>query len=106
MMDNNITVFFHEYYYHSQKGYLLSLDIPEYTFIGENMMSVKDWDVYDYYVKHHIHELGTHALIQGNLQYTDLQLAPMDKWWKSSECIPDNPFGSFLARRDWIMNEV
>ena len=107
MVDNNIILFDHEYYYSSMKRALLSLDIPEYTFIAENMVSVKDWDEYHQYVEHYIHGSGTHAFIQGNLDYDALQVAPMEKWWKSSENVPGmNPYGSYLSRRNWIMNEV
>ena len=107
MMDNNITLFELEYYYPLMKQFLLDLDIPEYTFIAENMVSVKDWDEYHYYQEHYIHGSGTHALMQGNLVYDDLQIAPMEKWWKSSESVPGmNPYGSYLSSRNWILNEV
>jgi hypothetical protein len=109
MMDNNITLFELDYYYHSWKENLRGqgLDIPEYTFIAENMVSVKDHDEYKYYVEHYIHGSGTHAFMGGNLDYYDLQIAPMEKWWKSSESVPSNPYGgSFLSGRNWIMNEV
>ena len=82
MMDNNIKLFEHQYYYPTGKQSLLDLDIPEYTFIAENMVSVKDWDEYDYYIEHYIHGSGTHALMGGNLDYHDLLIAPMEKWWK------------------------
>ena len=107
MMDNNITLFEQQYYYASNKQFLLDLDIPEYTFIAENMVSVKDWDEYDYYIEHYIHGSGTHAFMQGNLDYSNLQIAPMEKWWKSSEIVPGKTlYGSYLSRRNWIMNEV
>ena len=106
MKDNNITLFQHHYYYSSNKQLLLGLDIPEYTFIAENMVSVKDWDEYDYYVEHYIHGSGTHALMGGNLDYHDLLIAPMEKWWKSSEIVPGNSYGSYVSGRNWIMNEV
>ena len=106
MMDNNITLFEDEYYFPSLKQKLLDLDIPEYTFIAENMVSVKDFDVFYYYIEHYIHGSGTHAMMQGNLNYDDLQAAPMEKWWKSSESIPGNPYVSYYSRRNWIMNEV
>ena len=106
MMDNNITLFGLEYYYPSWKQFLLDLDIPEYTFIAENMVSVKDWDEYDYYIEHYIHGSGTHAFMGGNLGYFILQIVPMEKWWKSSEIVPGNPYGSYLSGRNWIMNEV
>ena len=106
MMDNNITLFEMEYYYPSLKQSLLDLDIPEYTFIAENMVSFKDWDEFLYYVEHYIHGSGTHAFMQGNLGYDVLQIAQMEKWWKSSEIVPDNPYGSYLSGRNWIMNEV
>ena len=107
MMDNNITLFEHEYYYSSIKQFLLNLDIPEYTFIAENMVSVKDWDEFHYYTEHYIHGSGTHAFLLGSLGYNNLQIAPMEKWWKSSEIVPGmNPYGSYLSSRNWIMNEV
>ena len=107
MMDNNITLFVHQYTYHSNKESLLHLDIPECTFIAENMVSVKDFYEFYYYVEHYIHGSGTHASMQGNLEYDDLQIASMEKWWKSSEILPgDNSYGSYLSRRNWIMNEV
>ena len=106
MMDNNITLYEHEYYYPSWKQFLLDLDIPEYTFIAENMVSVKDWDEYHQYVEHYIHGSGTHAFLHGNLGYNNLQIAPMEKWWKSSEIVPGNSYSSYLSGRNWIMNEV
>ena len=107
MMDRNITLLLHVYYYFTWKHSLLDLDIPEYTFIAENAVSAKDWDVYDYYVEHHVHGSGTHAVMQGSLGYEDLLIAPMEKWWKSSESIPGvNSYGSFLSGKNWIMNEV
>ena len=107
MMDNNITLFMRQYLYPSNKQFLLKLDIPEYTFIAENMVSVKDWDEYYYYVEHYVHGSGTHAFMQGNLGYQELQIASMEKWWKSSESVPGiTPYGSYLSGRNWIMNEV
>ena len=107
MMDNNITLFEHQYYYPSRKEFLLNLEIPEYKFIAENMVSVKDDDEYLYYVEHFIHGSGTHAIMNRNLDYNDLQIAPMEKWWKSSESLPGrNTYSSYLSRRNWIMNEV
>ena len=106
MMDNNITLFEDEYYFPSLKQKLLDLDIPEYTFIAENMVSVKDWDEYDYYIEHYIHGSGTHAFMGGNLGYFILQIVPMEKWWKSSEIIPVNSYSSYLSGKNWIMNEV
>ena len=107
MMENNITVFEYQYYYSSWKQFLLSLDIPEYTFIAENMVSVKNSDEYNYYVEHYIHGSGTHAFLDGNLGYNNLQIAPMEKWWKSSEIVPGlSPYGNYLSGRNWIMNEV
>ena len=107
MMDNNITLFEMEYYYSSAKQSLLSLDIPEYTYIAENMVSVKDYDEYIYYNEHYIQGLGTHATMQGNLNYLNLQIAPMEKWWKSSEVVPGRHcYGNYLSKRNWMMNEV
>ena len=107
MMDNNITLFTYQYYYASAKQFLLDLDIPEYTSIAENMVSVKDDDEYYYYVEHYIHGSGTHAFRHGNLDYSELQIASMDKWWKSSEIVPGgNHYASYLSGRNWIMNEV
>ena len=106
MMDNNITLFELGYYYPSLKKALLNLDIPEYTFIAENMVSVKDWDEYDYYVEHYIHGSGTHAVMGGSLGNDVLKIAPMEKWWKSSEIFPENSYSSYLSGRNWIMNEV
>ena len=106
MMDNSITLFEHEYYYSSNKQSLLDLDIPEYTFIAENMVSVKDFYEEKYYVEHYIHGSGTHAFLRGNLDSSELQIAPMEKWWKSSESVPGNPYGGYLSSRNWIMNEV
>ena len=106
-MDNNITLFALEYYYASRKQFLLSLDIPEYTFIAENMVSVKDWDEFSYYVEHYVHGSGTHAFMQGNLYNDELQIAPIEKWWKSKESVPaSNFYLSYLSGRNWIMNEV
>ena len=106
MMDNNITLFELYYFYPTLKQSLLDLDIPEYTFIAENMVSVKDYDEYWYYVEHYIHGSGTHAFMHGYLGNDALQIAPMEKWWKSSEIIPGNPYYSYLSSRNWIMNEV
>ena len=108
MVHNNITLFMHEYEYPINKQFLLKLDIPEFTFIAENMVSVKDWDEYDYHVEHHIHGSGTHAFMAGNLDYINLQIAPMEKWWKSSESVPETTsnYKSYLSRRNWILNEV
>ena len=107
MMENNITLFTHQYYYPTDKQHLLSLDIPEYTFIAENMVSVKDWNEYYYYVEHYLHGSGTHASKGSGPVYRELQIAPMEKWWKSSEFVPGNtPYGSYLSGRNWIMNEV
>ena len=105
MMENNITVFILDYFYTSNKNFLLSLDIPEYTFIAENMVPLQE-DEFDYYIEHYIHGSGTHAFMQGNLLYTDLQIAPKEKWWKSSEIVPGNTFTSYFSERNWIMNEV
>ena len=109
MVDNNITLFELDYYYHSWKENLRGqgLDVPEYKFISENMVSVKDRDEYLYYVENYIHGSGTHALMRGNLEYDVLQTVPMDKWWKSSESVPlFDGYGSYLSSRNWIMNEV
>ena len=108
MMDNNITVFEHEYYFSASKQYLLGLDIPEYTYIAENMVSVKDWDEYADFAKHYIHGSGTHAFSMGSLTSADLETAPMDQWWKSSESVPETTsnYKSYLSRRNWILNEV
>ena len=106
MMDNNITLFKHQYYYSSEKQALLSIDKPEYTYIAENMVSVKDYDEYFFYVEHYIHGSGTHAFMKGNLEYKDLQIAPMEKWWKSSESVPIFSYASYLSNKNWIMNEV
>ena len=86
---------------------MLDLDMPEYTYIAENILPINSWDEYDHYVTHYLHGTGTHAFMRGYLQYEDLMLAPMDKWWKSSESVPGtNSYGSLLSRRDWRMNEV
>ena len=106
MMENNITLFMHQYFYTSNKQFLLSLDIPEYTFIAENMVGIKDLNEYYYYVEHYIHGSATHAIMQEALRHDLLQVAPMEKWWKSSESVPGNPYGGYLSSRNWIMNEV
>ena len=106
IMDKNITLFIHEYYYRIERKFLLDLDIPEYTFIAENMVSVKDEDEYSYYTEHYIHGSGTHAFMKGNLEYKDLQIAPMEKWWKSSESVPIFSYASYLSNKNWIRNEV
>ena len=107
MVDNNITLFEHEYVYPSTKQYLLSLgqDVPEYKIIAENMISIegRKWTSA---VKKYIHESGTHAFMYGYLGYDELQIAPIEKWWKSSEVIPANSYGSFLSSRNWNLNEV
>merc|ERR1711963_145907 len=41
----------------------------------------------------------------GSLGNDVLKIAPMEKWWKSSEIFPENSYSSYLSGRNWIMNE-
>ena len=54
MMNNNITLFMLQLGYSSWKQDLLKVDRPEYTFIAENMVSVKSAWEYLYYIEHYI----------------------------------------------------
>ena len=84
----------------------MRLNITEYTIIAENMEMVAD-DEKLQYMREFIHEKGTHAMITGHLEYGNLQVAPMEQWWKSKERIPGrSPYGSLLLNRKWILNEV
>ena len=103
MMDNNITLFRVDYGYQSLKEVLLSLDIPEYTFIAENMVSIT-WDEREYYMEHYIHGSGTHAVMTSSLDYDELKIG---EWWKSSEYVPGvSNYVNWLSNRNWKMNEV
>ena len=43
----------------------------------------------------------------GYLTYEALNVAPMEKWWKSTEILPgSNVYGSYITRKKWNLNEV
>ena len=110
MVDRNITLFEFWYYYPSRKDRLESLNIPEYSTIAENMILTDEnqyhYTEYYHFVEKYIHEAGTHAIIMGYLDYYVLQVAPMHKWWKSSETVPlGMRHGGYITDRNWILNE-
>ena len=115
VLEKNITVFEHQYFYVGTITTLLNLNSnsSEWTHIAENMVPVKDWDEYNYYTKHYIHgnrtetSGGTHAFLGPYLGKYDLAIAPADKWWRSFEKLPGmNPYAGYLTNKKWIHNEV
>ena len=43
----------------------------------------------------------------GYLTYEALNVAPMEKWWKSTEILPgSNSYGSYITNKKWNLNEV
>ena len=106
MVEQNITLFEHYYYFDNLKATLEALNIPEWTHIAENMVSVDSVQYYQF-MADYIHEAGTMAYSRGYLTNRVLQVAPMEKWWKSTEKIPGRtPYGSVLTNRRWLLNEV
>ena len=113
VVENNITVFEHYYWFGGLKWSLLELNSSEWTAIANNMVPVKNWDEYNYYTKHYIHgnrtetSGGTHAFMRAYLFGSDLAIAPADKWWRSFDKQPGrNPYNGFLTNKKWIHNEV
>ena len=112
-LEKNITVFELQYYYEGYKADMLSINSSEWTAIANNMVSVKNWEEFDYYTKHYIHgnrtetSGGTHAFMGPYLFSQHLAIAPADKWWRSFDKQPgQNPYAGYLTDKKWIHNEV
>ena len=88
------------------------LNITEYTIIADNMYPVDtnatNMDKYLYSVEHDIHGAGTHAVMANTLHQSVVNIAPLEKWWKSKESVPAlSPFVSpVVIRKQWIMKEI
>ena len=107
MVEKNITLFTIFYQHQPLKKFLESLNIPEYTYLAKYIESVENMDEYYDYVKYKVHGNGTHGFLLTNLLHRHLQVAPMDKWWKSSERMPGiTPYVGYNTGRNWILKEV
>ena len=103
LVDNNITMFGKPYNYHS---YIFNESVdPALKELAKTYHTAEKWDEYsNENIIYHIHEKGTHALIYSYLQPDYLKFG---KWWRSTEHIPGlNPYGGFLSRRNWYLDEV
>ena len=61
-------------------------------------------DEYHVDFEKHIHEKGTHAYVYSYLLPREQK---MGKWWRSIEYIPIfNPYGVWITRINWYLNEV
>ena len=101
LVDNNITMFgrptdYYDYYFNIS-------DDPALKELAKTYHKARTWDEWDNDFKYHIQEKGTHAYV-----YTYLEPnLKSGKWWRSTEHIPDiPPYGGFLSRRNWYLDEV
>ena len=110
MVEKNITLIADSRVFEQWKNVILELNYTEWDFIAENMIPVSggNWTIWTNFIRKHIIEKGTHALLEGNLKLTDLRAAPMEKWWKSKEAVipNDSPYAGSVTARKWILNEV
>ena len=102
MVDNNITMFGYPGSYH-QNIFNASED-PALKKLAETYHNAETWDEYKYDMEYHIHTKGTHAIVYSYLEPDELKTG---KWWRSTEHIPGTyPYGGWLTRINWYLNEV
>ena len=102
MVDNNIIMFGYPTSTH-QDIFNASND-PALKKLAETYHIAETWDEYMNDYKYHIHEKGTHANVYSYLTQWELE---MGKWWRSTEHIPGMyPYGGWITRRNWYLNEV
>ena len=79
---------------------------PAFKKLAETYHVAETWDEYDNDYEYYIHEKGTHAFVYSYLMPDQLKMGN-GKWWRSTEHIPFlNPYGAWITRRNWYLNEV
>ena len=108
MVKHNITLFEMSSHFDALKQFLLSVDVPEWTHIANNMIAVEGGrDGLFNGTRDLLQATGKYAYLRGYVEARHLRDFPMDKWWKSTETRPgENPYGGFLTAKKWILNEV
>ena len=102
LVDNNITMFGHPTDYHP--AVFNESEDPALKKLAETYHIAETWDEYWNDMEYHIHTKGTHAIVYSYLDPIDLN---MGKWWRSTENIPGmNPYGGWVTRKNWCLNEV
>ena len=102
LVDNNITMFGNPISYH-QDSFNASED-PALKKLAETYHIAETWEEYENDFEYHLHEKGTHAYVYSYLYPEHLK---MGRWWRSTEHIPGlTPYGVFITRRKWYLNEV
>ena len=83
--------------------FLANSPIPEYQTLSKGMIIAKDWDEFNYLIKHGIIGNGTHA-------YMSFYLTPLEKamgrWWRGNLVHGNFPYSGYLSDKKWHLNEA
>ena len=102
MVDNNITMFGYPKSYH--QDIFNASENSALKKLAETYHIAETYDEYYSNYEYHLHEKGTHANVYSYLTQWELE---MGKWWRSTEHIPGmNPYGGWVTRINWYLNEV
>ena len=102
LIENNISVLAMpggQYY----ETYLANSPIPEYQTLSKHLIIAKDWNEFDYLIKHAIIENGTMARMAYCLWNEHKTLG---RWWKGNLIVGDSPYVGYLSDKKWNLNEA
>ena len=102
MVDNNITMLGYPGSYHQE--FINYSEDQALKKLAETYYIPETLEEYYHDVENLILGKGTHALIYSFLDPNERKLG---KWWRSTEYIPGfTPYGAWLTRINWYLNEV
>ena len=102
MVDNNITMFGYPTSYH--QAVFNESENPALKKLAETYHVAETWDGWIDDLEYYVFSKGTHGYVYSYLYPDELKLG---KWWRSTEHIPGlTPFGSWITRINWYLNEV